>query len=815
MKTILLRRSLILLLAICSILPAFADDKYELPPKELATLVDASPTPFLNAGPADFALLGEPPLFLTIADLAQPELKIAGLRFNPRNHEQTRAGYSRDLRVLQISTGEARPLAGLPSPLRARNITWAANGKNFAFTNASEDALELWVGDAAAAKVWRAGSVALNATVAAKPFHWLGDDAILARVSAVTTAAPEPPRIPSSPNIQQNLGGKAPTRTYQDMLRTPYDESLFEHHMQSRLAVVSLNGDVKQLGAAGMIARFEPSPDGNFVYVETVHRPYSYIVPEWAFPRRVEIWDSEGKVVRQLADLPLADNVPTDFDAVRQGVRDATWRADKPATLVWYEALDGGNPRTEAAQRDRVFMLAAPFTGDPATLATLALRGDNVTWASDELALIDEFWWKTRKVRTWRVRPGSPSTAPELLVDRSFEDRYSDPGKPILRMTPAGTWVLRTANKGRTIYLNGEGASSEGDRPFVDSYDLTTKKATRLWRSEAPNYEYAVDMIDDGRTIVTRRESVDRPPNFHVRDLKVKTSRALTNFPHPTPQLIGAKKELIRYKRADGVDLTATLYTPPGYDAARDGRLPVLMWAYPQEFKSASAAGQVSDSPYRFIRVNPMTPLPWLARGYAVVDDPSMPIIGEGSKEPNDTYVEQLVSGAQAIVDEVVRRGVGDRNRMAVGGHSYGAFMTANLLAHSDLFRAGIARSGAYNRTLTPFSFQAEERTFWEAPDTYMKMSPFTHAQKINEPMLLIHGVDDNNTGTFPIQSERLFQAMKGLGGTARLVMLPYESHGYRARESVLHMMWETDQWLEKYVKGARESAGSSTPARE
>jgi dipeptidyl aminopeptidase/acylaminoacyl peptidase len=364
--------------------------------------------------------------------------------------------------------------------------------------------------------------------------------------------------------------------------------------------------------------------------------------------------------------------------------------------------------------------------------------------------------------------------------------------------------VLRTANNGRTLFLDGDGASSEGDRPFVDAYDLTAKKATRLWQSAAPNYEYAVEMLDDGRTIVTRRESVDQPPNFHVRDLRTKSTRALTNFPHPTPQLAGAKKELIRYKRADGVDLTATLYTPPGYDATRDGRLPVLMWAYPQEFKSASAAGQVQDSPYKFIRVNPMTPLPWLLRGYAIVDNPSLPIIGEGTREPNDTYVEQLVSGAQAIIDEVVRRGVGDRARVAVGGHSYGAFMTANLLAHSDLFRAGIARSGAYNRTLTPFSFQAEERTFWEAPETYMRMSPFTHAQKINEPLLLIHGVDDNNTGTFPIQSERLFQAMKGLGGTARLVMLPYEAHGYRARESVLHMMWETDRWLETYVKGGK-----------
>lgn len=796
-----MRRSMLLLFAVLSVVPAAADDAYQMPPKELAALVDAPATPSMFVGPADFALLVEAPLFLTIADLAQPELKLAGLRFNPRNHEQTRFPYSRDARVVRLSTAESKPLAGLPSPLRARNLTWSADGKRFAFTNATEDAVELWAGDAAAAKVWRVGSAVLNASVPSRPFHWLGNDAFVVRLAAVPATAPEEARIPAGPNVQENLGRKAPARTYQDLLKSPTDETLFEHHMQSRVAIVKMNGEVQPLGGVAMIVDVEPSPDGSFLLVETVHRPYSYVVPQSRFPRRIEVWDREGKVVRQIADLPLADNVPTDFDAVPAGPRNVSWRADKPATLTWLEALDGGNPRTEAAQRDRVLMLAAPFSGEPSALVTLALRANGVEWASDELAIVDEVWWKTRKTRRWRVRPGSPSAAPELLGERSFEDRYSDPGEPVTRMTAWGTPVLRTTNDGGTIYLRGEGASPEGDRPFVDAYDLRAKKATRIWRSEAPYYESAVQMLDDGRTLVTRREAVHEPPNFYVRDLRAKALRPLTRLPHPTPQLAGAKKEQIRYKRADGIDLTATLYTPPGYDPARDGRLPVLMWAYPQEFKSASAASQVTDSPYRFIRVNPMTPLPWLLRGYAIVDDPSLPIVGEGEREPNDSYVEQLVSGAQAIVDEVVRRGIGDRGRMAIGGHSYGAFMTANLLAHSDLFRAGVARSGAYNRTLTPFSFQAEERTFWEAPETYIRMSPFTHAQKIDEPLLLIHGMDDNNTGTFPIQSERLYQAMKGLGGTARLVMLPYESHGYRARESVLHMMWETDRWLEQYVK--------------
>lgn len=794
-----------LLLFVPLALPASAEDTYQVPVPELAALVDAPATPALIAGPGDDSMLAAAPLFLTIADLSQPELKLGGLRFNPRSHEQTRAAYSRELKIVQISTGRVRPIAGVPAKLRARNFEWSPDGKHFAFTNATDDALELWIGDSTAATASRLGTFTLNAVNASRPLHWTGNDAIVVRLTAMPQMAPAPPRVPAGPVIQQNLGRRTPAVTYPDLLKSQYDEALFEYHMQSRLAIVKLDGSMKQLGDAAMIGRFEPSPDGRFLFVETLHRPFSFVVPASRFPRRLEVWDADGKIVRQIADLPLADNVATDFDAVPAGPRNITWRADKPATLAWTEALDGGDARAKSDKRDRVLMLAAPFTGEPSTLITLALRAEGLEWASDDLAIVEEGWWKTRTTRRWRVRPGSAASAPELLSERSSEDRYSDPGVPVRKTSPWGTEVLRTVNHGQTIFLFGEGASPDGDRPFVDAYDLKAKKATRLWRSEAPHYEFAVDMQDDGRTIVTRRESPNEPPNYFARDLRRKSLRALTQLPNPTPQLAGAKKELLRYKRADGIDLTATLYTPPGYDPARDGRLPVLMWAYPQEFKSASAAGQVSDSPYRFIRVHPMTPLPWLLRGYAILDDPSIPIIGEGDKQPNDTYVEQLVAGAQAAVDEVVRRGVGDRDRMAVGGHSYGAFMTANLLAHSDLFRAGIARSGAYNRTLTPFSFQAEERTFWEAPETYMNMSPFAHAEKINEPILLIHGIDDNNTGTFPIQSERLFAALKGLGGTARLVMLPYEAHGYRARESVLHMMWEMDNWLDKYVKAARK----------
>ncbi|MHB0972403.1 MAG: S9 family peptidase [Thermoanaerobaculia bacterium] len=799
------RVAIAVLLAGALALPAIADvpsERYQLPPKEIAALVDAPLPPLVVVGPGGKrALVLEMPPLLTIADLSQPELKIAGLRFNPDTSDQPRARYYSAISLVDVATGARTKLSGLPDGMRARNVTWSPDGKRFAFT-VSNEGMQLWSAEVATGRAARVGTFHLNSAGSGRPYQWVSDSSsFIVRLVPDRGPKPESVRIPTGPVVQETAGAKAPAQTFQDLLKNPHDVALFEYYLESQLARVSRDGSVTPLGAKALIIRSMASPDGRYLLVETLHRPFSYVVPWSRFPRTVEIRTIDGKAVRQIADLPLAENVPVNFDAVPAGPRAFDWRDDAPATLYWVEAQDEGDPRKAAEIRDRIYTLAAPFDGQPRELAALAMRYDGISWGGEDLALVHESWWKTRRTRTWRLEPAKASAKPSLLFDRSSEDRYADPGSPVMESTAWGTEVIRRGRDRNTIYLEGEGASPDGDRPFLDTLDIRSKKTSRLWRSEAPYYEFVVDVLDPaGRTIVTRRESVSEPPNYYVRDLRKKSSRALTAYPHPTPQLAKATKELIRYERADGVKLTGTLYLPPGYDAKKDGPLPVLMWAYPTEFKSADAAGQVTDSPYRFIRVTPGSPLVMLVRGWAVLDDPSIPIIGEGDREPNDTYVQQLVAGAQAAVDEVVKRGVGDRNRIAVGGHSYGAFMTANLLAHSDLFRAGIARSGAYNRTLTPFSFQAEERTFWEAPETYMAMSPFTHAAKINEPILLIHGIDDNNTGTFPIQSERLYAALKGLGGTARLVMLPHESHGYAARESVLHMLWEMDRWLEKYV---------------
>lgn len=795
-------------------LVAQKDLTYQTPPQPIADLVNAPETPSVYVNPTgDWMVLLERPGYPSIEELAQPELRLAGLRINPHTNGSSRSYSYNGLTIKSIQGSQEYVVKGLPDNPQIENVSWSPDGQKVAFTLTKSEGIELWVADFDTGQAEKLTDAILNDAIGGLPYQWFSDGQNLLYKSIIPDRGEAPAEVlaPQGPVIQETTGDKAPVRTYQDLLENPHDEDLFAYYATAQLYTIDLNTkETEKFAEAGIIDEMSPSPDGQYVFITYIEQPFSYIVPYSRFPQTAQMYDRSGQLMSTIAEIPLSENIPKGFAAVRTGPRDFQWRADAAATLYWVEAQDEGDPAKEAVIRDQLFYLPAPFTDEKQPGISFQLRFNSIDWGHDQLAIAGEWWWDTRQLITSTFQPGNPESK-ATLFDRSYEDRYNDPGNFQKTVNQYGESVLLTGKSGDQLYLTGQGASPEGNRPFVRAFDLKTKTTEELWRSEAPYYEYPIKIIDLKKDLVlTRRESREEPPNYYLRHLKNGKLTALTTFSHPYPQLKRVEKQVIHYQRKDGVDLKGDLYLPLGYQES-DGPLPVLMWAYPNEYKSADAASQVEGSPYEFIRLGWYSPLYFITRGYAVFDDPGMPVVGEENKEPNDTFREQLVMNAEAAIDKLAEMGIADKERVAIGGHSYGAFMTANLLAHSDLFAAGIARSGAYNRTLTPFGFQAEERTYWEAPEVYYTMSPFMHADKINEPILMIHGEADNNSGTFPIQSERMFAALKGLGGQARLVMLPHESHGYRAKESILHMLWEMDQMLEKYVKNKSEEIESES----
>jgi len=782
-----------------------ADDGYKMPPKSIIDLVDAPVTPNISLSPdKKHILILERFSLPSIEELSQPELRLAGLRINPFTNGRSRSNNYKSIIIQNINSGKQKKVKGLPKNSTISSVIWSPNGKQIAISLINGNQINLYLAETKNGKAKLLINRPLN-TIYGSSVYWLNDSKGLIIKAIVKNRGDEPKlnTVPNGPIIQENLGKVSPARTYQDLLSSPYDEDLFDYYMSAQVLYVSIKGKMKKIGNPGIIRRAEPSPDGNYILMETIHRPYSYLVPIYRFPTLVQVLDSKGKTIHTLRDMPLAESIPIGRDAVISGPRSFGWRSDVGSTIYYVNALDEGDPNVDVPFRDELFSLSPPFTNTEAQpLIKLELRYSRVMWGDKNNALISARRWKERRTTMWHLDPLNNKT--RKIIDRSYEDRYNDPGSPMMEKNMFGRSVLALVD-GRKIFMSGNGASPDGDFPFVDEYDITTKKSKRLWRCEAPYYESGISIIDKKNNIIlTRRESKDEPPNYILRGLKDNSLNPVTEFKHPYPQMKNLYKEMLTYKRDDGIDLSATLYLPPGRKPS-DGPLPLLVWAYPREFKTSKAASQVVGSAHRFFSINPASSsssaLIMLSYGYAILMGATMPIIGEGDQEPNDSFIKQLVGSAQAAADIMVDRNITTRDQIGIGGHSYGAFMTANLLAHSDIFQAGIARSGAYNRSLTPFGFQSEQRTFWEAPEIYFGMSPFMHAQKVNEPILLIHGEADNNSGTFPVQSKRYYHALKGHGATAKLVLLPHESHGYKARESVMHVLWETANWLDTYVK--------------
>ncbi len=785
------------------------DITYQSPPSEILELVDFQRAPSISMdSKKEQVVFMYRNTYKTLIDLNEDEMRLGGLRINPKTNISSTTTYVNNIQFRAIKDTKLLQIKGLPDNPRLTNFAWSPDETKMAFTHTTLTGVEVWIADFKTLSAKKLTQAKANANLG-NPITWFKDgSALLVRMLPDNRPAliDTESALPTGPIVTVSDGSLAQNRTYQDLLKSKTDEDNFDILTTSELYKVDLNGNAQLWKNKAIYASESFSPDGNYVMISTIEKPYSYIVPLSRFPQTITIYDKDGKFVSEFNKKPLIEDMPKGFMAVQTGKRSISWRADKPATLVYVEALDGGDPANEVEFRDEVFQIEAPFNSNPVSIAKTIGRYSGITWGNDHYALLSDYWWNTRNTKTYIINPSDFSQKPQVIWDRNYQDKYSDPGSPDTKRNEFGRYVLDIQND--NVFLIGEGHTPNGQFPFIDEFSLKTNKTKRLYQSKLTDKKEDISSIIDIKKglVLVRMESKNEYPNYFIRNIKKSNSlKQITHFDNPFKKIENVHKEVIKYKREDGLELSGTLYLPVGYDMKKKEKLPLVMWAYPAEYKDKNSAGQTTANPNEFTFPFYGSPIYWVTRGYAVLDDAAFPIVGENEEQPNDTFIEQLVSNAKAAIDALDKLGYIDRDRVAVGGHSYGAFMTANLLTHCDLFAAGIARSGAYNRTLTPFGFQSEERNYWESPEIYNMMSPFMHADKMKTPLLLIHGNDDNNSGTYTMQSERYFNALKGFGAPTRLVLLPKESHGYAAKESILHVLWEQDQWLEKYVKNKKK----------
>ena len=786
---------------------AFAQENltYQKPSKSILDLADYQRAPTVSMDTKkETMLLMYRNTYKTLDDLNQEELRLGGLRINPVTNISSTVTYTTNLKLRKISSKNETQVAGLPENAKISNISWSPNDKKILFSHTTNSGVELWVVDVATAKAAKLTDATVNANLG-NPFSWFLDNETILVKMLPKNRKPlldSKKDLPTGPIISSTSGAKSQNRTYPDMLKNQNDEINFENIITSELYKVSLNGTATLFKEAAMYAGERISPDGNYIMLTTIQKPFSYVVPLYRFPSKTVVYDSRGKEIKTVNEVPLNEIIPKGFMAVRKGKREMAWRNDKPATLSYVVALDEGDPANKVDFRDEVFLWDAPFANNATTLAKVPQRYNDIVWGNDNIAFLTDEWYDTRNTKTYLINPSNPSQQPKVITDRNQQDVYSDPGIFETKKNEYNKYVL--AIEKENAYRIGEGYTKEGQFPFIDEFNLKTLQSKRLYTSTYKDKKEDLLGIEDFKTgkVLVQIQSKSDYPNYYFRNIKKQNSLTpITSFQNPFESIKNVSKEVIKYKRKDGVELSGTLYLPAGYDKVKKEKLPLLIWAYPAEYKDKNSAGQSTQNSNEFTFPYYGSFVYWVTKGYVVLDDAAFPIIGEGTTEPNDNFIPQLVANAEAAIDAVDALGYINRKKVAVGGHSYGAFMTANLLTHSNLFACGIARSGAYNRTLTPFGFQSEQRNYWETPEVYTAMSPFMNADKMKTPLLLVHGEADNNPGTFTLQTERYYQALKGLGATTRMVILPKEAHSYVAKENILHLLWEQDQFLEKYLK--------------
>lgn len=777
---------------------------FQKPSASVLALADFQRAPAVSMdSKKEYMLLSYRNTYKTLDDLNQDEMRLGGLRINPITNISSSVTYINNLKLRKLSDKIETQVSGLPENAKISFINWSPNEKKITFTNTSSTGVALWYIDVVTAVARKITDYNLNANLGS-PYTWMNDnETVLVKMLPANrpTLIDIKKELPKGPTVSVSEGAKSQNRTYPDLLKNKIDETNFENLITSDLYKIKLSGAAVLYKKSGMYVGESISPNGQYIMLTTIKKPFSYIVPLSRFPSQSVVYDLSGTEIKVVNEVPLTEIMPKGFSSVRQGKRNMGWRNDTPATLSYVVALDDGDPSKKVDFRDEIFLWNAPFDLQANTIMKMQQRFNSIIWGNESVAIATDDWYDTRNSKTYLLNPSKPEQAPKIISDRNTQDIYSDPGNFETKKNAFNKYVLAIENE--SIYLMGDGFTKNGQSPFIDAFSLKTLKSTRLYTSTFIDKKEDLISIEDfkkGEVLVSIQSKVDYP-NYYFRNIKNNKLSKITDFKNPFEGIKDISKEVITYKRKDGVDLSGTLYLPAGYDKVKKEKLPLLIWAYPAEFKDKNSAGQNDKNPNEFTFPSYGSFIYYVTKGYAVLDDASFPIIGEGKTEPNDTFITQLVDDAEAAIKAVNDLGYINPSKVGVGGHSYGAFMTANLLTYSNLFACGIARSGAYNRTLTPFGFQSEQRNYWDVPAIYNEMSPFMNAEKMKTPLLLVHGEADNNPGTFTLQSERYFQALKGLGAPARLVLLPKEAHGYAAKETIFHLLWEQEQFLDKYLK--------------
>ena len=783
---------------------------WKSPEEDILKILHAPKLPITSISPAKtHMILSDPVTYPSLSELAAPMLKLAGTRVNPKNNYYHGSHGGTSPRILTIKDGAILEL-NIPDNAEILATNWTSDGKRFALTVGFEDRVELWTGDITG-NVEKVSDIILNPLMD-QAVKWFPDQKkLLIRRIHNRGASPQKSAMPIGPKVLEDVGASARS-TYEarNLLETSYDDKLFSYYSNSELVIYDTQSkNLKVIGPAASYIWAGVSPDGNYILVERLKEPWSHEVAWWRFANDIEVWNLKGKLIKTVANHPVANEVP--IHGVMTGPRGVFWQPTAPHTLFWREALDGGNPVAEAKFRDRLMKWEAPFEKEPQEIFKAEHRIQSTWWGPDGMLMV----YQRERIKRWRyvwllnVDKGTS----KLWFDLDEDDRYNDPGYPIFTQLENGKYVIKVEDG--SMYFRGDGGTDNGDRPFVDKRNIQTGEVERIFRSDKDKYQYFVDFGDNPDTFIMRSESPKTVPNYHLarfgKSIKADkgeatrevTSNLITNFEDPSPELRDIRNKIVKYKRNDGVELSFQLLLPPGYKEGT--RVPTVVYAYPLEYSGVKTAGQVRGSSNRFLRVWGASHKYFLLRGYAVLDNTAMPMIGD-PETVYDTFVPQLVADAEAAVEKAIDLGIADPDRIGVIGHSHGGLMVANLLAHTNLFSAGIARSGSYNKTNQPFGFQGERRSLFEATKSYIECSPLFFADKINEPILIIHGDDDSNPGTLTFQSEVFYEAIRGSGGTARLVLLPFEDHGYKAKESIEQVLWEQLNWFDKHVKNRKAS---------